>query len=104
MIHMEKVGTYSQFEFDRVRAGAKPGPRAKRGSRGRGGRGGPSGRLGRIDEKRIDLNSSVSNLDFENSMDSTMDKDKDSDSDDATEGKKLRRRKKKLQHKKRKKA
>merc|ERR1711981_269948 len=39
------------------------------------------------DEKRIDLNNSISNMDFENSMDSTMDNDKkDSDSDDATEG------------------
>eukprot|EP00090_Calanus_glacialis_P032607 TRINITY_DN5402_c0_g1_i1.p1 TRINITY_DN5402_c0_g1~~TRINITY_DN5402_c0_g1_i1.p1 ORF type:complete len:771 (-),score=183.65 TRINITY_DN5402_c0_g1_i1:105-2417(-) len=102
MQHMEKVGGFSQFDFDRVRAGAKPGPRAKRGRRGRGG---PAARLGRIDEKRIDLNSSASNLDFENSMDSTMDNDKkDSDSDEATEGKKLSRRKKKLQHKKRKKA
>jgi len=98
--HMEKVGGYSQADFDRVRAGAKPGPRAKRGRRGRGG---PSARLGRMDEKRVDLNNSVSNMDFENSMDSTIENDKkDSDSDD--EGKKLRRRKKKLQPKKRKKA
>lgn len=82
--HMQKVGGYSQSDFDRVRAGAKPGPRAKRGRRGRGG---PGARLGRMDEKRADLNSSVSNMDFENSMDSTMDNDKkDSDSEDATEG------------------
>jgi len=78
--HMEKVGGYSQADFDRVRAGAKPGPRAKRGRRGRGG---PSARLGRMDEKRVDLNNSVSNMDFENSMDSTIENDKkDSDSDD----------------------
>jgi len=100
--HMQKVGGYSQSDFDRVRAGAKPGPRAKRGRRGRGG---PGARLGRMDEKRAELNGSVSNMDFENSMDSTMENDKkDSDSEDATEGKKLRRRKKKLQQKKRKKA
>merc|ERR1719499_2436601 len=83
--HMEKEGTYKQSDFDRVRAGAKPGPRNKQTNKK--GRGGPASKRARSEEKKIDLNSSVSNLDFDNSMDSTLDNDKnESDSDEGTEG------------------